>query len=155
MKTAVSFRQKKPTTVIVLGIFLAILAILIFLEDRTKLEQVIVMFCMSLLLLGYSTSYEMRGDYNHKRCFKVFGLALWKGKLDCIAPEYIKVFAATSVQRSDWGPISAMGSRRKAQDYVIRMFKGRRHFTLYRTGNLDLARAKGKRLGELLEVEVI
>ena len=131
-----------------------VLAILALLEDPKKLEPIITMLCMSMMLLGYSISFEMNESFNHKKHFKLFGVTLFKTRLDCFIPEYITVFSTINVKGSEWGPVAAMGKQAKEQSYVVRMFKGNKHFTLYRTKFHYLAMAKAENLGRLLGVEV-
>lgn len=81
-------------------------------------------------------------------------MSLIKLKLDVIHPEYISVFAASYKKGSEWGPVAALGNENREKDYVIRLFKGRKHFTVYKAKSLSEARNKGAELAELLQVEL-
>ena len=153
MINSIFFRQQKPLTVKILGISFGVLAVLAAMENINELEPVVTMACISLILLSYSISFEIRQDYIHKKHFKLFGLSLFKWKLHCIEPEYVTVFSASSSKGSDWGPVAAMNGKLSEQNYVVRIFRGRQYFTLLRTKSRSLAETKANDLGELLGVE--
>lgn len=153
MKKALFFKQSKPLTVIILGACFALLSVFSMYYETGKSEQIITMLFISLILLGYSISFEMHESFNHKKHFKVFGITLFKWKLDCLSPEYITVFSARNIKSSEWGPVSAMGNQLQEQNYVIRMFKGNKHFTVWRTKSESLARTKAEQLAKMLKVE--
>ena len=154
MRNGLFFKQSKPFTVIVLGIVFLTIAALVLIQDATQLEQIITMSCIGIILLGYSISFEMKENYDHKKHFKIFGATIFKGKLKCFIPEYATIFSATGIQNSEWGPVAAMGNQRKDQNYVVRLFKGNQHFTLLRTTSYDIAKDKAEKLGVLLKIEV-
>lgn len=153
MKARLFFKQSKPLTVIILGVILLILATITIYEDVTKLEQIITMFCLGLILLGYSVSFEINENYNNKKHFKLFGITTFKSKLELFIPDYVTVFSSTSVKNTEWGPVAAMGSQTKDQSYVVRIFKGHQHFTLWSTKSYNLAKSKAEDLGNLLKIE--
>jgi hypothetical protein len=154
MRTALFFKQQKPLTVVILGIIFLVFAILALLEDATRLESIIAMLCMGCVLLGYSISFEMNMNLNHKKHFKLFGVTAFKTRLECFEPEYVTVFSTINVKSSEWGPVSAMGNQQKGQSHVVRMFKGVKHFTVFRTKSLEEAKARAENLGKLLNVEI-
>lgn len=154
MKTAVFFKQNKPSTVVILGCSFIVLAVMAIFEDSTRLVPILTMLCISCVLLGYSISFEINKNYSHKRHYKLFGITIIKTKLDCFVPEYITVFSTRNTKSSDWGPVSAIGNQLMEQSYVVRMFKGKRHFTLWRTKSPNLAKLRAEELGALLEVKV-
>ncbi|SHI48858.1 hypothetical protein [Pseudozobellia thermophila] len=151
----VELKQEKPFTVKILGGFLLLLvAFLVGSGHGMPLSQLLTMGGLGLLLLGYSVSYEIYSDYNNKRCFKLFGLPLFKSDLKIEFPDYISLFSARVGKGSDWGPIAAMGGSAGSQRYTVRMFRGRQHFTLYRSSKLEKAQEKSEALASLLKVPV-
>ena len=154
MKTSLFFKQKKPLTVIILGIVLFILGGLVLVDNGNELTPPITMFSIGVILLGYSVSFEIRETLNHKRHFKLFGVTIYMSSLEFFAPEYIVVFSATYSKSSEWGPVSALGKENKENIFVIRFFKGSQKFTLWRTNSFELAKTRATNLGELLNVEV-
>lgn len=154
MKTSLFFKQQKPLTVKILGGLLFLLGCIVLVEDKFEITQVVIMFGLSLFLLGYSASFEIRDNLDHKRHFKLFGITLFKQKLDVFFPEYIVVFSTRTTKSSEWGPVSAMGNTNKGSSFVIRCFKGNEKFNLWRTSSAELAQSKTEELGKLLDVEI-
>jgi len=112
------------------------------------------MATIGLLLVGYSISYEIKSDFNNKTHYKFFGITVFIQRLAIIFPDYITVFSARFKQSSDWGPVAAMGKETDNETFVIRFFKGNRHFTVFKTNSLKLANTEAEKLGLLLNVEI-
>ena len=148
------FKQSKPLTVTILGIVILVLLVFLTIEDRVAWSQIFIMSLIGFVLLGYSVSYEIKENLDHKIHFKLYGVSLFSQKLEVILPEYIIVFSALFKKDSEWGPVAALGSKSKGGTYVIRFFTGNRHFTIWKTKNLDLANTRAKEVGELLNTEV-
>lgn len=153
MKKTLFFKQKKPLTVMILGIVLLIFAFLALSEGSNKLEPIVGMFCIGMLLLGYSISFEINDAYSHKKHFRIFGITIFKSQLDFFKPEYVTVFSSTGVKNSEWGPIAAMGKQIHDHSYVVRLFKGGQYFSLYRTKSYELAKSNADKVGKLLKIE--
>jgi len=154
MNEPIFLKQAKPIMANILGVFVLILAVFLIYEQTAKMSQLLIMLLIVVLLLGHSTSYEIRQDLRHKKHFKLFGVTVFKQKLECIFPDYITVFSALFKKDAEWGPIAAMGKKGREGNYVVRFFKGNTHFTLWKTNSLDLANRKAMELGKLLNVEV-
>jgi len=112
------------------------------------------MFLICLVLFGYSISFEIRSNHNHRKHFKLFGHTLFKQRLVCISPDYITVFYAVLKKDSEWGPVAAMGNQTREGNYVVRFFKGNAYFTVWKADSSELANDKAVELGKLLNVEV-
>ena len=154
MKTSLFFKQQKPLTVKILGGLLFLLGCIVLVEDKFEITQVAIMFGVSLFLLGYSVSFEIRDSLDHKRHFKLFGITLFKQRLDVFFPEYIVVFSTRTIKSSEWGPVSAMGNTNKGSSFVIRCFKGNEKFTVWRTNSSEQAQQRAIELSQLLNVEI-
>ena len=155
MTKSIFFKQSKPSTVIILGTSIIALALFLVYEGTASLSQILTMIVLGLLLLGYSISYEFDSNLSHKRHIKLFGVSIFRSKLECIFPEYITVFLAVFKKGSDWGPVSAMGKETRDGKYVIRFFKGNTHFTVWKTNSLPIAVSRAAKLGELINVKVL
>ena len=154
MKEFLLFKQRKPITVTILGAFLLALLALIVYEQRVPLSQTVVMLAGGILLLAYSVSYEIRKDFKHKKHLKLFGMTVLRSKLDYFEQERGVVLPTVSRKSNNWGPISAIGTKSTNSEYVIRLFKGNRYFTLYRSNSFELIVDLGKQLSEVLEVPI-
>jgi len=155
MRESLYFAQPKPITAYMLAGLLIVVVILLLNGNSIVWGQVIILTCIALVLSGYSISYEIVSDFNNKRHFKLLGLTLFTNKLDIVFPDYITIFEANFKRGSEWGPVSAMGNKRSSDAIVIRLFKGNRHFTVFRTKSLQDAKEKANALSELIEVKII
>ena len=153
MKTSLFFTQQKPLTVKILGAVLLMFGVLISFEDYSRMSEYLIVLVLSSVLLGYSFSYEISKDLSHKRHFKLFGITLFKQKLDVFSPEYIVVFSVMAGKSSEWGPIAAMGNTNKESSFVIRLFRENQKFTVWRTSSSDKAQQRAMELSRLLNVE--
>lgn len=151
---SIYFKQTKPLIASILGIVILVLLIFLIIENNTEWSQISIMCLIGFVLWGYSVSYEIKDNLNHNMHFKLFGFSLFRQRLEIVFPDYIIVFSALFKKDSDWGPVAALGSQSKGGTYVIRFFKGNKHFTLWKTNNLELANNRAKEVGELLDVEV-
>lgn len=151
---SIYFKQSKPLTISILGIVILVLLIFLIIENNAGWSQIFIMCLIGFVLLGYSVSYEINDNLNHKTHFKLFGFSLFRQKLEMVFPDYIIVFSALFKKDSDWGPVAALGSQSKGGTYVIRFFKGNRHFTIWKTKNIESANKRAKEVGKLLNVEV-
>ncbi|NJB71478.1 hypothetical protein GGR42_001940 [Saonia flava] len=149
------FKQTKPTTVKVLGVAMLLLSLFILWNNPLAWHQAITMSVLGVLLLGYSVTYSINNQFEAWRHFQIFGISVYKSKLRIEFPEYITVFSLKHKQSSDWGPVAAMGTGRKGDSYVIRIFKGNKHFTLYRACSLEKARDKAKELSSLTGIQLL
>jgi len=154
MKKTVFLKQAKPIIGNILGVFILILMLFLLYEGTAVLSQVSIMFFSSLVLVGYSISFEIASNLNHRKHFKLFGYTVFKQRLACITPDYITVFSAVFKKDSEWGPVAAMGNQTRKGVYVIRFFKGNEHFTIWESDSLELANDKAIELGRLLSTEV-
>lgn len=70
-------------------------------------------------------------------------------------PDYISLFSASFKQDATWGQVVALGKQLKDKSYVIRLFKDRQHFTVFKSHSLDSAKDKATQLTSLLDVKLI
>lgn len=154
MKKSLFFEQEKPLTVKILGVTLLLFVLWFVYNGTGARSQLVAMSAIGFVLLGYSVSYEITRDFKNRRHFKLFGLSLFKSYLKIKMPDYMVVFSAKYKQGAEWGPVGALGKDRKGDRYVIRLFKGNQHFTVYKTGSLQRAKTKAMELSELIQVEI-
>ena len=155
MKNKLFFNQKKALTVRILGVVILVLLAYLWFNVSLPISQIVVMFSLGIFLVGYSVAYEFNNDFKNKKHLKLFGVTLFKVSLDVLFPEYISVFSASFKKGADWGSVAAIGKENKENDYVIRLFKGRKHFTVYKTKSQEEARDKATALATLLKVELV
>lgn len=154
MRKSLHFKQPKPITAYMLGGLLLVIGISMLITNRLEWTQAAILSVFVITLLGYSISYEISSDFMNSKHFKLLGLTLWKSKMSIAFPDYVTVFAARFKVGAEWGPVSAMGKERNSEGIVIRMFTGNKHFTVFRTKSLQLAKEKAIALAELLQVEI-
>ncbi len=154
MKQSLFFKQSKPSTVKILGFFILLLTLMLIYEGVAKINQIIIMLIIGVVLLAYSISYEFCNSFTNYKHFKLFGLSLFRQNLPSFHPNYISVFSSSTKKDSEWGPIAAMGKQSIGKDYVVRMFNENKHFTVFRSRSLEIARTKATELGKMLNVEV-
>jgi len=154
MSNAMFFKQSKPVTVQILGVILLVLMAISVYEGEPPLSQIISMSAMGIILLGYSVSYEIRSDFDNKRHIQLFGISVLKSKLKLSYPEYVTVFSARFKQNTDWGPVAALGKEANSGSFVIRLFKGNKYFTVFKTKLIETANMKAEKLAKLLGVSV-
>lgn len=149
MKTPIDLKQLKPPIVNVLGFFILLLTLFLLYEQTADRGQLIAMLCICSILLGYSISFEISNSLKPKRHYKFFGITVFRQRLACIGPDYILVFSARFKKESQWGPVSELGKQTRADNFVIRFFRGNSDFTVWKGPTLEAAKAKAVALGEL------
>ncbi|MBS9461289.1 hypothetical protein KIM67_02615 [Flagellimonas sp. 389] len=154
MKQSISFKQQKPSTVIILGVFTLALTLFLIYEGAAKLDQILIMAIIGTVLLAYSTSYRLDDDFKIFKHFKLFGISLFKHKEFSFSPDYISVFPALFKKNAEWGPIAALGKTTENKSYIIRLFNESGHLTVFKSNSFQTISDKAKRLGIMLNVEV-
>lgn len=154
MKKPLFFKQKKPLTVWLLGSFLLLLTLYFIVSEEAPVSQLLVMSLLSIALLGYSISYEISPDFKNKIHFKMLGISVIRTNAEILFPEFIGLFSVRFKQGAEWGSVAAMGKERIGHTWVIRLFKGNKHFTLYRNNSLARAKKKATELSTLLDIEL-
>ena len=148
-------KQIKPLTVKILGAFLFILTIWMLFQYQPPISQIVVMFLISFILIGYQVSFEFNKAFKNKRLLKLFGIVVWSSKMDSIFPDYIKIHSGNYKQNNEFGPVSALGNSRQYGFYAVHFFKGNKHFTAFKSTRMEEALSKAKELSALLEVELL
>ncbi len=138
---------------IVTSIVLIFSFLFLFNETEPFLPRLIV-FIITLLIFGFSTSYKISSDFNNQKLFSFFGIHFFSAKLDLDFPDYISIFSASFSLNNDWSTVSALGTKERHDKVVVRFFKGNRNFTVYKTGRYEAAVQKANELSALLNVEV-
>lgn len=155
MTESMTFPQTKPLTIKILGVFFVCLTLYMVFFGEASIQEAVLLAAIGIFLLAYSIAYEINGDFNNKLMFCLFGMAIFKRKVNIFFPDYISFFRVREGNNSDWGPLSAIGNRTADSLFVIRFFKDRQHFTIYKSKNKDLALSKAKDLGAMLRIEVV
>ncbi|MDH7446325.1 hypothetical protein QBK95_11850 [Aquimarina sp. 2201CG14-23] len=114
----------------------------------------IILFSISLLVFGFSISYKIDKSFNNYKLFSVFGLVLFRTRLEIDFPDYISVFSGSFSAKNEWSTVSALGIKERHEKIVIRFFTNNKNVTLYKTDNYDMALQKAKTLSKLLNVEL-
>lgn len=153
MKTSMLFKQEKTITPKVLGFSLLLLTAVSMYSPKVPLSQIISMGAIGGVLLGYSVSYEICKHGLHFKHLKLFGATVLKTKLKFFNPDVIRAFPALFKNNFNWGPVAAIGKHNKGNKYVIRLFDGNRHFTVFKTTSFEAASTKARKLGYIFEVK--
>ncbi len=148
------FKQPKPQKILILGVLILVFAFYVMLNKESPWSQIITMVLIGLVLFGYSVSYEITKNFKSYKHFKMLGLIIWKQRITLDRPDYISVFSASFKQDNEWGTVSALGTKTRNNAIVIRLFKGNKYFTVYKTYRYENAIEKAQKLGALLGVEV-
>jgi len=114
----------------------------------------LVLFFIATLVFGFSVSYRINKDFKNQKLFSVFGITLFRSRLDLEFPDYISVFSGSFSLDNDWGAIGALGTKERHDKWVVRFFKENRKFTLFKTNNYQKAIDKGNALSNLLGIEI-
>lgn len=154
MINSIFFKQKKPLTVLILGVLIFLFVVYLILNNSGPLNQRVILSILSVLLIGYSVSFEIRKDFGNYKHIKMFGITVFKSKLNIPYPEYLIVFSAKYKQGAEWGSVAAMGKQRGGDNFVIRCFTGNKHFTLFRTKSLEVAKERATGLSNFLGIEI-
>ncbi len=154
MMKSISLKQPKPLKVKILGALILALIPFALVNNENPFFQIVTMAILSIILLGYTVSYQIKKDFDNYKHITLFGLTVWKQKLDIDFPEYISVFSASYKQDNEWGTVSALGTRIENKLMVIRFFCQQKHFTVLKINNYNKAIDKANELGEMLNVKI-
>jgi len=145
------FKQEKPITVKIMGSLLFVFGII----NYSDLVGSLLVVFLSLVLLGYSISFKITKGYCNYKRFSLFGIVVFKKRIDILFPKYISLFGSSFSKSNDWGPISALGTNSSSDGFAIRLFNEEDNFILYRSNNLIKIRKMAYELSELLVVELV
>lgn len=112
----------------------------------------IVLAFISFVLLGYSISYEVTKTYSTYKSIRLYGVLIFKQSVSIIYPDYITVFSTSFSQNADWGSVAALGKKRSNVFFVVKLFKGNKHFTIFKSTSYVDVDAKARELSEFINV---
>ncbi len=153
MKT-VLLQQSKPQQATILGGFLLVLTPVLWYFNEYSLDKILLILCIGIVLIGYSITYEIREGFDYSKRFNIFGIPLWKQRLELLTPDYISLFASSFKKDNDWGAVSALGTKSNYQSIVIKFFKGPKNEIVYKSNDYNEALSKANELALLLNVRV-
>ncbi len=114
----------------------------------------VVLFTISLMIFRFSISYKINRDFNNEKLFSVFGITIFKTKLEIDFPEYISVFSSTFSSDNEWSSVAALGTKERHDRVVVRFFNGNKKFTAYSTRDYKKAIETANRLSSMLGVNI-
>ncbi len=144
------FKQEKPQKVNYLGGAFLLLAV----ATWGQLTQMITLAGLGIICLGYSTTIHIHKDFRIYKMVSFLGASILKLRIKTDYPEYVSIFAASFREENEFGPVSALGTTSKHKDIVIRLFKGNKHITIFKTNDYLLAKEKATALSKMLEIEL-
>ncbi|WP_298475080.1 hypothetical protein [uncultured Maribacter sp.] len=121
-------------------------AVYLWATDSGPLNQKVVLGILSIVVLGYSITFQIGKEFANYKHFQLFGLNFFKSRLSIPYPDYMIVFSPKFKQGAEWGSLAAIGKERREDSFVIRFFTGNKHFTVYRTSSLKKAKEKALEL---------
>ncbi|MGY3792466.1 hypothetical protein [uncultured Aquimarina sp.] len=154
MSNYVICKQERALKGKILVTIVFVFSVLMLFFGREELWSRILLVVVSSLFFGFSTSYKINSHFENYKLFSVFGLVLFKTKLNLEFPDYVSVFSGSFVQNNDWSTVSAIGTKERHDKYVVRFFKENKKTTLFQSEKYDKALEKAKELSKLLNIEV-
>jgi hypothetical protein len=140
----------RPETLMIKIYSLAmIIILLLFFNLIPYLLLGALIFCLSIIVSGFSIVYKITKDFKNEICYRFFRMIIYKSKLDLEFPEYISVFHASFVSRDEEDR-----TRDKFKKWTVRFFKGNTYFTILEENNYHVALRNANKLSELLGVEI-
>jgi len=153
MKT-VLLKQTKPQQATIFGyVVLAFIPVLLYFNENS-ISQIFIFSLIGLVLVSYSTTYEINEEFQNFKRIQLFGFTIWKEKLTLFYPDYISLFSASFKKDNNWGSVAALGTQSKNQNLVIKLFKGHKNEIIYKSNDYNSALRKANELGALLNVKV-
>ncbi|MFD2563526.1 hypothetical protein [Aquimarina rubra] len=153
MKNVICKQERALKAKILVAIVLSFSFMMLFFGSE-PLTPRILLFTGSLLVFGFGVSYKINKDFNNEKLFSVFGLVLYRAKLDLEFPDYISVFSGSFSLNNEWATVSALGTKERHEKIVVRFFTDNRKVTVYKTNTYNAAFEKARELSDLLSVEI-
>lgn len=150
----VLLKQKKPQQVIIFGSLILAFVPFVWYFDKNSIDKVILLLAIGLLLVGYSTTYEINKKFDNRKRIKLFGITVFRERLKLYYPEYISIFSTSFKKDNHWAPVAALGTESKYKDIVVKFFKGSKNVVIYKCNDYNIALNKPTELGLLLNIKV-
>jgi len=138
----------------ILSAFVLCFAIFYGFQNSEPLVSRILFLIGSLVLFGFSTSYEITENFQNKKLYSIFGVVVFSLKLELDFPDYISVFSGSFSVDNEWGAVSAIGTKERHEKLAVRFFTGNKYVSLFKTENYKEALEKAEELSKLLKVEI-
>lgn len=151
---SVIFKQERALKGKILSTIILAFAVLFLFQTSEPVLTRLIFLAITMLVFGFSVSYKINSDFNNQKLFSVFGITIFKVKLELDFPEYISVFSASFKLDNEWGAVSAIGTKERHDKTVIRFFTGNKNFTVYKTEKHQKAVEKANTLSKMLNVEI-
>ncbi len=75
------YKQQKPLTVKILGCLMLLFAVYLWATDSGPLNQKVVLGILSIVVLGYSITFQIGKEFTNYKHFQLFGLTFFKSRL--------------------------------------------------------------------------
>ncbi len=150
----VVLQQTKPQQVKITAFILLVLTPILWYYNENSIEKVLTVLFIAILMLGYSVSYKIKSDFDNYKVINVFKVPLWNQRKAFIFPDYISVFSASYKKDNEWGAVSALGTKSKTQNVVIKFFSNRANEIVYKSNSYEDVLEKANELSKLLNVRI-
>ena len=147
-------KQKKASKGQILSVILLIAAIAMFFVDSETLLSKFLFLFIALVILGTSVYYKITSEFDNKKIYMVFGVPIFKMKLDVVYPDYISIAPGKFKSDNEYSSVAALGTEEKYDMFALRFFKDNKNDKIYMSSSYEDVLEKAKWLSNVLNTEI-
>ena len=147
-------KQKRASKGQILSVILLIIAIAMFFVDSETLVSKFLFLFIALVILGTSVFYRITPEFDNKKIYMVFGIPIFKIKLDVVYPDYISIAPGKFKSDNEYSSVAALGTEEKYDMFALRFFKNNKNDKIYMSSSYEDVLEKAKWLSNVLNTEI-
>ena len=147
-------KQKRASKGQILSVILLIIAIAMFFVDSETLVSKFLFLFIALVILGTSVFYKITPEFDNKKIYMVFGIPIFKIKLDVVYPDYISIAPGKFKSDNEYSSVAALGTEEKYDMFALRFFKDNKNDKIYMSSSYEDVLEKAKWLSNVLNTEI-
>ena len=147
-------KQKRASKGQILSVILLIIAIAMFFVDSETLVSKFLFLFIALVILGTSVFYKITPEFDNKKIYMVFGIPIFKIKLDVVYPDYISIAPGKFKSDNEYSSVAALGTEEKYDMFALRFFKNNKNDKIYMSSSYEDVLEKAKWLSNVLNTEI-
>ena len=147
-------KQRRASKGQILSVILLIAAIAMFFVDSETLLSKFLFLFIALVILGTSVYYKITSEFDNKRIYMVFGVPMFKMKLDVVYPDYISIAPGKFKSDNEYSSVAALGTEEKYDMFALRFFKDNKNDKVYMSSSYEDVLEKAQWLSNVLNTEI-
>ena len=147
-------KQRRALKGKIVSIIFFLFALALFLDASKSFTVKFGFLFVSLIIIATSVYYKITSEFDNKKIYMVFGVPIFKMKLDVVYPDYISIAPGKFKSDNEYSSVAALGTEEKYDMFALRFFKDNRNDKVYMSSSYEDVLEKAQWLSNVLNTEI-